>query len=151
MPSGSRCELPRHMRYAGLQSLSEAYDCEADEEDQADLWNPFDREELSEVLGNFSGTTAVASQISATLVHMHRDSKHDLVAPAAPADSLAPGTMQLLPLTVNSLLDHAARWHGQQAIVSRMVEGSIVRSTFKDLHIRSQLVALSLQQLGVRY
>ena len=60
------------------------------------------------------------------------------------------GTMQLVPLTVNSLLDYAARWHGQQVVVSKNVEGTVVKSTFRDLHTRSQLVAIAIQQLGVR-
>ena len=61
-----------------------------------------------------------------------------------------PGTMQQLPLTVTSFLDHAARWHSEQEIVCRTVEGPTVVSTYQDLHTRSQLLAMAMRDLGVR-
>jgi fatty-acyl-CoA synthase len=60
------------------------------------------------------------------------------------------GAMQQWPLTVSSVLDYAARWHGQQEIVSKTVEGPIVVSTYADLANRARLCAVALQQLGVR-
>ena len=39
------------------------------------------------------------------------------------------------------MLDHAARWHGEQEIVSRSVEGPIHRQTYRDLDRRSRALA----------
>jgi hypothetical protein len=34
----------------------------------------------------------------------------------------APGTMQHWPLVVTELVEYAARWHGEQEVVSKSVE-----------------------------
>jgi 3-(methylthio)propionyl---CoA ligase len=60
------------------------------------------------------------------------------------------GLMQDWPLTVPTILDHAAREHGEQEIVTRGVEGPIRRSTYRDLHSRARRVAKGLTALGVR-
>ena len=51
------------------------------------------------------------------------------------------GLMQDWPLLVHRVLDHAARWHGEQEIVSRSVEGPIHRQTYRDLDRRSRALA----------
>ena len=51
------------------------------------------------------------------------------------------GLMQDWPLLVHRVLDHAARWHGEQEIVSRTVEGPIHRHTYRDLDRRSRALA----------
>ena len=62
-----------------------------------------------------------------------------------------PGLMQSgWKLTVPSLLDHAARWHGEQEIVSRTPEGPTVIYTYAEMHRRAQLCALALQGTGIR-
>ena len=48
-----------------------------------------------------------------------------------------------------SILDHAARWHPEQEIISRNPEGVTVISTYADLHRRSKLCALALQGMGI--
>lgn len=58
--------------------------------------------------------------------------------------------MQEHPLVVGSILDHAARWHPEQEVVSVSVEGAVQRSTYRQLHERSRLAALALRSLGVR-
>eukprot|EP01039_Chlorochromonas_danica_P021024 gene21024-25817_t len=40
------------------------------------------------------------------------------------------GLMQDWPMTVDRILDHADRWHGDREIVSRSVEAPIVRTTW---------------------
>lgn len=60
------------------------------------------------------------------------------------------GAMQHWGLTVNRVLEYAARWHPNQEIVCRTVEGPIVISSYQDLDRRSRLCALALQQLGIR-
>jgi acyl-CoA synthetase (AMP-forming)/AMP-acid ligase II len=51
------------------------------------------------------------------------------------------GLMQDWPLLVHRVLDHAARWHGEQEIVSRSIEGPIHRHTYRDLDRRSRALA----------
>jgi len=51
------------------------------------------------------------------------------------------GLMQDWPLLVHRVLDHAARWHGEQEIVSRSVEGPIHRQTYRELDRRSRALA----------
>ena len=58
--------------------------------------------------------------------------------------------MQSQPLVVTSILDHAARWHGEQEVVSVTVEGAVEVSTYRQCHERSRLCALALTSLGVR-
>lgn len=58
--------------------------------------------------------------------------------------------MQRWPLTVSTALEHAARWHGQQEIVCRTVEGPVTVSSYSDLARRARLCAIALQQqLGI--
>ncbi len=51
------------------------------------------------------------------------------------------GLMQGWPLLVHRVLDHAARWHGEQEIVSRSIEGPIHRHIYRDLDRRSRALA----------
>ncbi|MCO5160003.1 MAG: 3-(methylthio)propionyl-CoA ligase [Mesorhizobium sp.] len=60
------------------------------------------------------------------------------------------GLMQEWPLVCHKIIDHAARQHGQREIVSRSVEGPIVRTTYKDLRERSLKVAQRLQRDGFK-
>ncbi|MEN6542064.1 3-(methylthio)propionyl-CoA ligase [Parvibaculum sp.] len=59
------------------------------------------------------------------------------------------GLMQDWPLRVSSILDHAARFHGDREIVSRSVEGPIVRTTYAEMAVRARKVAQALRRLGV--
>ena len=60
------------------------------------------------------------------------------------------GLMQDWPLLVPRVLDHAARWHGEQAVVSRTVEGPIHRYTYGDLARRARQLAANVgKRLGV--
>jgi fatty-acyl-CoA synthase len=60
------------------------------------------------------------------------------------------GLMQDWPLTVDKILDHAKAWHGESEIVSRSVEGPIVRTTYAQIHERSKRVSNALLTLGVK-
>ena len=60
------------------------------------------------------------------------------------------GLMQDWPLTVDKILDHAKNWHGDREIVSRSVEGPIVRSTYADIHRRAKQLSNALKGLGVQ-
>lgn len=48
------------------------------------------------------------------------------------------------------VLEYAARWHPQQEVISKTVEGPIVVSTYADLAQRARLCAVALQSLGIR-
>lgn len=58
------------------------------------------------------------------------------------------GLMQEWPLLCHKILDHAAKQHGGREIVSRSVEGPIVRTTYADLRVRSLKVAQRLEREG---
>lgn len=60
------------------------------------------------------------------------------------------GLMQESPLNVCQILDYAAKWHPEQTVVSRQVEGGILVTTYSELHKRARLCAMALQGLGVR-
>ncbi len=58
------------------------------------------------------------------------------------------GLMQQWPLLCHKILDHAARQHGGREIVSRSVEGPIVRTTYVELRQRALRVAQRLDRDG---
>jgi fatty-acyl-CoA synthase len=86
--------------------------------------------------------------------------------PAAAAAPVAPGVASAMPkpmargpmeglmqdwkLTVDKVIDHAFQNHGQREIVTRTVEGPIVRSTYADLYYRSRKVSNALLADGVQ-
>ena len=57
--------------------------------------------------------------------------------------------MQNWPLTVDRILTHAKTWHGSREIVTRSVEGPIVRTSYAELHERSLRLTNALLALGV--
>jgi fatty-acyl-CoA synthase len=59
------------------------------------------------------------------------------------------GLMQNHPLLITSLLDFAARYHGDTEIVSRRVEGDIHRTTYAQVQQRAAQCAHALDALGV--
>eukprot|EP00883_Tetradesmus_obliquus_P009277 jgi/Sobl393_1/20072/SZX64644.1 len=65
-------------------------------------------------------------------------------------NSNPPGSMQSWPLLVTHALEYAARWHKDQEIVCKTVEGPVTISTYADLNQRAKLCALALQKLGVK-
>ena len=60
------------------------------------------------------------------------------------------GLMQEWPLLCHKILDYAARQHGGREIVSRSVEGPIVRTNYRDLRARALKVAPGGVQSPVR-
>jgi fatty-acyl-CoA synthase len=59
------------------------------------------------------------------------------------------GLMQDWPLTVDRILDHAKVWHGHREIVTRSVEGPIVRTTYAQVHDRAKQVSNALKGFGI--
>ena len=60
------------------------------------------------------------------------------------------GLMQTWPLTVDKILDHANNWHTDREIVSRSVEGPIVRTTWGEVHTRAKRLSNALKGLGIQ-
>jgi fatty-acyl-CoA synthase len=60
------------------------------------------------------------------------------------------GGMQDWPLTVDKIIDHAKAWHGDVEVVSRSVEGPIVRTTYGEIHRRAKRLSSALKALGVQ-
>ena len=58
--------------------------------------------------------------------------------------------MQTWSLTLDKLFDHAARWHGDREVVTRSVEGPIVRADYATLHRRARQVSHGLIEAGVK-
>ncbi len=63
---------------------------------------------------------------------------------------MLPGLMQDAPLLISSILEHAARCHGDTEVVSRTVEGGIHRYTYAEAHHRAKRIAQALTRLGVK-
>src|SRR5580693_1783873 len=60
------------------------------------------------------------------------------------------GLMQDWPLTLDKLLNHAADWHGGREIVTRSIEGPIVRTTYAEIRRRAKRLSNALKGLGVK-
>jgi fatty-acyl-CoA synthase len=60
------------------------------------------------------------------------------------------GLMQDWPLLCHRIIDHAASIHGKQEVVTRSVEGPIVRTTYADIRVRALKVSQQLTRHGVR-
>jgi fatty-acyl-CoA synthase len=60
------------------------------------------------------------------------------------------GLMQDWPLRVTTLIDHAARFHGDQEIVTRSIEGPITRTTYREVHLRARKIAQALGRFGIK-
>ena len=64
--------------------------------------------------------------------------------------SLLMGQMMQMPLTISSLLRHAARHAGDVEIVSKRVEGDLHRTTWKGVERRARHLAQALVALGTQ-
>jgi fatty-acyl-CoA synthase len=52
-------------------------------------------------------------------------------------------------LTVDRIIAHAARWHGEREVVSRSVEGPVVRTSYGAIQDRAKRLSNALLALGV--
>jgi fatty-acyl-CoA synthase len=59
------------------------------------------------------------------------------------------GLMMDMPLLISDLIRHADRHHGSTEIVSRTVEGSMHRYSYRQAHARARQLANALKSLGV--
>ena len=54
-------------------------------------------------------------------------------------------------LTLNRLLEHAAKWHPKAGVVTATDTGAVTRLTYEQLLTRSKAFSSGLRQLGVRF
>jgi 3-(methylthio)propionyl---CoA ligase len=59
------------------------------------------------------------------------------------------GLMSERPLLISTLIEHAARYHGDTEIVSHLVDRTIHRYTYAEAERRSRRLARALQRLGI--
>ena len=59
------------------------------------------------------------------------------------------GNLQANPINLISILQHAAKWHSQQEIVSNTVEGGLHRQTYAETMRRTTKLAARLKEKGV--
>ncbi|WP_373090358.1 long-chain fatty acid--CoA ligase [Zhongshania sp.] len=57
--------------------------------------------------------------------------------------------MQDFPMNLASILEHAARFHGDQEIVSRLASGDVHRYTYSDALMRAKKLANALKSYGI--
>ena len=60
------------------------------------------------------------------------------------------GLMQDWSLTVDKIIDHAKNWHGDREVVTRSVEGPILRTTYAAIHDRAKRVSNALKAWDIR-
>lgn len=60
------------------------------------------------------------------------------------------GLMQDWSLTIEKIIDHAARWHGPKEIVTRASDGAILRSNYAALREAALAVAAALRRAGLQ-
>ena len=61
------------------------------------------------------------------------------------------GLMQDWPLLCHKIIEHAARYHGNQEIVTRSIEGPIVRTNYRQVHDRALKVSQMLEREGIKF
>ncbi|HEY2248383.1 MAG TPA: AMP-binding protein, partial [Bradyrhizobium sp.] len=61
------------------------------------------------------------------------------------------GLMQDWPLLCHRIIEHAAKYHGTQEVVTRSIEGPIVRTNYAEIHKRALKVSQMLQRDGIKF
>src|SRR3982074_1309818 len=59
------------------------------------------------------------------------------------------GLMQDWPLLCHRIIEHAAKYHGTQEVVTRSVEGPIHRTNYAQIHARALKVSQRLERDGI--
>jgi 3-(methylthio)propionyl---CoA ligase len=60
------------------------------------------------------------------------------------------GTMMHQQLTISSLIEHAARYHGDTEVVSVETTGGVVRSNWREIEANARRLAAALERLGIK-
>src|ERR1700755_2537165 len=61
------------------------------------------------------------------------------------------GLMQDWPLLCHRIIEHAARIHGKQEVITRSVEGPIHRTNYAEIHRRALKVSQMLERDGIKF
>ncbi len=61
------------------------------------------------------------------------------------------GAMQDYALTLDRMIEHAAKWHPEKDVVTRRFDGSITRAGYADVYGRSRKVSAVLQRFDTKY
>ena len=69
------------------------------------------------------------------------------MAPLTGSDLM--GRMQAWSLTVDRFIEHAARWYGSREIVSRLADGSTVRTNWSGLRTDARRLSNALLAFGI--
>ena len=59
------------------------------------------------------------------------------------------GLMQDWPLTLDRIIQHAAKWHGDRQVVSRRSDGSLDRTSYADVETTARRFSSALLSLGI--
>ena len=59
------------------------------------------------------------------------------------------GTMMDMPLTISSVIEHAARYHAKTEVTSVELDGSLNTSNWRRLELRARKIASAIAKLGV--
>ena len=59
------------------------------------------------------------------------------------------GLMQDWPLTLDRIIQHAAKWHGDREVVSRRPDGSLDRTSYADVEATARRFSSALLSLGI--
>ena len=59
------------------------------------------------------------------------------------------GLMQDWPLTLDRIIQHAAKWHGDRQVVSRRWDGSLDRTSYADVETTARRFSSALLSLGI--
>lgn len=60
------------------------------------------------------------------------------------------GAMQPYSLTLDKMLDHAAKWHPDQHVATLNADGSVSRTGYAEVRTRAQAVTSALQKMGAK-
>src|SRR3954447_6117168 len=71
--------------------------------------------------------------------------------PNPSAEIFMRGLMMDKPLLIQSLIDYAARYHGNTEVVSRTTEGRLYQYTYAQANTRAKQLARALLRLGVGF
>ncbi|MEQ9316571.1 MAG: AMP-binding protein [Henriciella sp.] len=63
---------------------------------------------------------------------------------------LEDGAMQDYTLTLDRMIDHAAKWHPDKSVVTRRFDGSLARIGYADLRTRALKISAVLRTLGMK-
>jgi fatty-acyl-CoA synthase len=58
--------------------------------------------------------------------------------------------MQEFPLRVSNIIDHAARYHASRPIISRSVEGPIIKTNWGEIHLQAKKLVQAFGKLGIK-